>query len=86
KHKELEKADSLCNEFKGAFENSNIKYKEITGPFSPIIDRIRGEWIKCFYIKLGRDNTLMSNKESIQKIIDRIKGGNRFITVDVDPL
>lgn len=86
KHKELEKADSLCNEFKGAFENSNIKYKEITGPFSPIIDRIRGEWIKCFYIKLGRDNSLMSNKESIQKIIEGIKGGSRFITVDVDPL
>lgn len=86
KHKEIEKVNSLCFVVKNTIESSGLQHRELTGPFAPPIDKIRGEWIKCFYIKFNRDNSLTANKQALQNIIDNIKGGSRAITVDVDPI
>lgn len=58
---------------------------QITGPFAPVADKVRGEWLKCFYIKLRRDKELLKNKEVIKAVIDSLKMGNNII-IDVDPL
>lgn len=86
KHRELYKADALCNEIKDKLSGcKELEYKELTGPFTPIIDKVRGEFIKCFYIKFARNSRLRQNKEALQQCIKEIKGGHAII-LDVDPI
>ena len=86
KHTDTVKLDELCCSVKRAVEGSpDLQYKELTGPFSPQPDKIRGEWIKCFYIKFARDSRLVRNKEILQGCISKIKGSHSII-LDVDPL
>ena len=80
------KLEELCQAVKRAVEGApDLQYKELTGPFSPQIDKIRGEWIKCFYIKFARDSRLVKNKEALKECISKIKGSQSII-LDVDPL
>lgn len=86
KHSDTNKLEELCQAVKRAVEGApDLQYKELTGPFSPQIDKIRGEWIKCFYIKFARDSRLVKNKEALKECISKIKGSQSII-LDVDPL
>ena len=86
KHTDTSKLDEICQAVKRGIEGSpELQYKELTGPFTPQIDKIRGEWIKCFYIKFARDSRLVRNKELLGKCIAKIKGSHSII-LDVDPL
>ena len=86
KHTDIAKLDELCHSVKRAVEGlPDLQYKELTGPFVPQPDKIRGEWIKCFYIKFARDSRLVKNKEILQGCISKIKGSHSII-LDVDPL
>ena len=86
KHTSQEKLNLLCNEVQEKLSGrKNLQYKELAGPFSPVIDKVRGEFIKCFYIKFGRDSRLAQNKEALYEAIREIKG-NQSIIIDVDPL
>lgn len=86
KHSDVGKLDQLCREIQENLSGrKNLEYKELTGPFAPVIDKVRGEFIKCFYVKFARDNRLAQNKESLQEAIREIKG-NQAIVLDVDPL
>ena len=86
KHTDIAKLDELCHFVKRAVEGSpDLQYKELTGPFVPQPDKIRGEWIKCFYIKFARDSRLVRNKEILHGCILKIKGSHSII-LDVDPL
>lgn len=61
----------------------------VTGPYTPVIDRIGGEHIRHIRIALPRDKTLIANKKSINDAIssfEREKHYYNHITVDVDPL
>ena len=86
KHADAAKLDELCQSVKRGIEGSpELQYKELTGPFTPQPDKIRGEWIKCFYIKFARDSRLVKNKEYLGRCIAKIKGSQSII-LDVDPL
>jgi len=86
KHSDVGKLDQLCREIQENLSGrKNLEYKELTGPFAPVIDKVRGEFIKCFYVKFARDNRLAQNKEALQEAIREIKG-NQAIVLDVDPL
>ena len=86
KHTDQARLDAICQAVKRGIEGSpDLQYKELTGPFTPQIDKIRGEWIKCFYIKFARDSRLLRNKELLGRCIAKIKG-NQSIILDVDPL
>lgn len=86
KHRDMEKIDSLCSEIKERLSGcKELEYRELTGPFTPTIDRIRGEHIKCFYIKFARNNKLRHNKTLLQECIREIKGWQSII-LDVDPI
>ena len=86
KHTDQARLDEICQAVKRGIEGSpDLQYKELTGPFTPQIDKIRGEWIKCFYIKFARDSRLLRNKELLGRCIAKIKG-NQSIILDVDPL
>ena len=86
KHTDQTRLDEICQAVKRGIEGSpDLQYKELTGPFTPQIDKIRGEWIKCFYIKFARDSRLLRNKELLGRCIAKIKGSQSII-LDVDPL
>ena len=86
KHSSPEKLELLCREVQEKLSGrANLEYKELSGPFSPVIDKVRGEFLKCFYIKFARNSRLAQNKEALQEAIREIKG-NQAIILDVDPL
>ena len=86
KHSDVGKLDALCREIQEKLSGrKNLEYKELAGPFAPVIDKVRGEFIKCFYVKFARDSRLIQNKEALQEAIREIKG-NQAIVLDVDPL
>ncbi len=86
KHRDSKKLDELCNQISEKIGScKNLHYKEITGPFSPMIEMVRGEYIKCFYIKFARNSNLVQNKAALQECIHEIKGYQSVI-LDVDPL
>lgn len=86
KHKDDSRLDELCTQIQQKVQGrGDLQYKEFTGPFTPVIDKIRGEYIKCFYVKFARDNSLARNKAALQECVGEIKNYNSII-LDVDPL
>ncbi len=82
KHKDAEKLNLLCAKVHETLKS--IPCMEVTGPFVPAIDRVRGEWLKCFYIKFARNRQLGANKQKLLKAIEDLKAYNSII-LDVDP-
>ena len=63
--------------------------KEFSGPFSPIIDKLRGEYALQFWLKLSRDNYIQSVKKNIMNGVDNyiVKSHPSVkISLDADPL
>ncbi len=82
KHKDADKLNLLCAKTDEALKS--VLSMEVTGPFVPVIDKVRGEWIKCFYIKFARNRQLMENKRKLLNAIESLKSHNN-IFIDVDP-
>ncbi len=86
KHRDVGKLDELCGAITEKLQGrTELQYKELTGPFAPVIDKVRGEFVKCFYVKFARNAGLVRNKALLQECIGEIKG-NQAIILDVDPL
>jgi len=86
KHRDVGKLDELCGAITEKLQGrTELQYKELTGPFAPVIDKVRGEFVKCFYVKFARNAGLARNKALLQECIGEIKG-NQAIILDVDPL
>ncbi len=83
KHADDKKLDILCNRVAAVL--GNVGALEITGPFVPQTDKVRGEWLKAFYVKFARNRELQSNKHRMLEQILSLKCGNAVI-IDVDPL
>jgi primosomal protein N' (replication factor Y) (superfamily II helicase) len=81
RHRDITKVDKICNQIVAL----KIKCKELTGPFTPPIDKVRGEWLKCFYVKFSRDKSLKENKTALLDSIESLRKPNNII-FDVDPL
>ncbi|MEG0518471.1 MAG: primosomal protein N' [Bacteroidales bacterium] len=62
----------------------SVPCHELTGPFIPPIDRIRGEYLKCFYVKFSRDSNLSANKQALLQAITTLHASHSVI-LDVDP-
>ena len=63
-----------------------IRSAEITGPFAPVVDKVRGEYILQFWIKLPRAGNAGA-KERIAAIAEKMESDFRGVTIvaDVDP-
>lgn len=64
--------------------NHSLTCRELTGPFIPPIDRIRGEYLKCFYVKFSRDSNLSANKQALLQAINALRAYHSII-LDIDP-
>ena len=61
----------------------------ITGPYTPAVDKIADEYIRKIRICLAKDRQLTVNKESIKNIIsdfEKTKKYDGHIIIDVDPV
>ena len=87
RHKNEEKLTAVCADVKNTITNNrqSIQYIELTGPFAPVIDKVRGEYIKCFYLKFARNNHLAEGKRELAHVLSGVRGGSTII-LDVDPL
>ncbi len=87
RHKNEEKLAIVCADVKNILteNNKSIQYTELTGPFAPVIDKVRGEYIKCFYLKFARNNHLAEGKRELSNVLRGVRGGSTII-FDVDPL
>lgn len=81
KHHNPSKINEICSQIL----ETKFNCKEVTGPFTPQIDKVRGEYIKCFYAKFQRDNTLINNKREFAEQVSKLRN-SRFIILDVDPI
>lgn len=63
-----------------------IRSADITGPFAPVVDKVRGEYILQFWIKLPRAGNAGA-KERIAAIAEKMESDFRGVTIvaDVDP-
>ncbi len=78
-----ESAEALAQEIRDVLDR--IPSLELTGPFNPQIDRLRGVHLKCFYIKFARNKDLASNKRRLYESLRGYVDKGRLI-IDVDPL
>jgi len=63
--------------------------KDFSGPFSPAIDRIKGEYTLQFWLKLSRANGIQTIKKNIVEGIDYLILNNFSsvkVSIDADPL
>jgi hypothetical protein len=61
----------------------------MTGPYTPAVDKIADEYIRKIRICLAKDRQLTVNKESIKNIISDFEKTNKYdghIIIDVDPV
>ncbi len=68
---------------------TNWGVREFSGPFPPLIDRLRGEYILQFWLKLPKDNTASTIKKNITQGIDKLvikEYSSVKISLDADPL
>lgn len=76
-------ADVLAAELRKSFGNF------VLGPEYPMVSRVRNEFIKNIMVKIRRDAQLTSNKEQMNKILEKFKRMPDFkmvkLLVNVDP-
>ena len=60
----------------------------VTGPFSPAVDKVANQYIRCIRISLRKDRSLSGRKETLKNIVRDFEKANRYeghITINVDP-
>lgn len=88
RHREKADLDRISDEL--AAELRSRFGLRILGPEYPVINRIKGLYIKQLWLKFEREASVVNAKRQMQEIIDKVKSrsGNKTIqiAVDVDPL
>ena len=60
----------------------------VTGPYSPVVDKVQEEHIRCIRISMRKDRTLASNKAVLNETICKFEKDQKYsghITLNVDP-
>ena len=80
RHRTMEELERLT----AAVAAIQVPCLEITGPFVPGLERLRGEWQRAFYVKFARDSRLSHNKRVLMERLEALNAPNSIV-VDVDP-
>jgi primosomal protein N' (replication factor Y) len=82
-----EKLNIAANDMKERLPHWGMK--DFSGPFSPAIDKIRGEYALQFWLKLPRSNNIQLLKDNVEKGIDNLivnYHSSIKVSIDADPL
>ena len=74
--------------FKGPASQGMLASSPVTGPYSPVVDKVQEEHIRCIRVSMRKDRTLAANKSALNATVlkfekDQKYGG--YITLNVDP-
>ena len=81
-------ASTLRQTFKAPSGQGLIAASPVTGPYSPVVDKVQEEHIRCIRISMRKDRTLAANKAALNEAIMRFEKDQRYnghITLNVDP-
>lgn len=85
KHKNLHKLTSIAMSLSHVLKNTKAYTAiEVSGPFTPRIEKVRDEYQICFTIKFARDKMLSQNKEGLRGVLEALKLPVQ-VNIDVDP-
>lgn len=79
-------ADHLRNIFPD--EGQSLSSERVTGPYSPVVDKIADQYILHIRICMKKDRSLADNKTMLRNAIRRFETENHYdghITINVDP-
>ena len=60
----------------------------VTGPYSPVVDKVQEEHIRCIRVSMRKDRTLAANKSLLNETIEKFEKDQKYsdhITINVDP-
>lgn len=82
----------LASELRKAYRSPQrqglLAASPVTGPYSPVVDRVQEQHIRCIRVSLNKDRTLKENKAKLNEIIQKFEKEQKYadhITVNVDP-
>jgi primosomal protein N' len=65
-----------------------VKSFDITGPYTPAVDKVADQYIRVIRINLKKDRNLSAHKKGIMEIVqdfDKSRRHDNPITINVDP-
>ena len=81
-------AATLRQVFKAPAGQGLLAASPITGPYSPVVDKVNEEYIRCIRVSMRKDRTLASNKAVLNETVSKFEKDQKYsgyITLNVDP-
>ena len=81
-------AATLKQVFKAPAGQGLLAASPITGPYSPVVDKVNEEYIRCIRVSMRKDRTLASNKAVLNETVSKFEKDQKYsgyITFNVDP-
>ena len=83
-------SEKLALKLRGQFTQGRTSLLDdpITGPYSPVVDKVADQYIRTIRLSLKKDRNLTYGKETLKKTISAFEKENRYdghITINVDP-
>ena len=81
-------AAKLRQTFKCPSGQGLLASSPITGPYSPVVDKVQEEHIRCIRVSMRKDRTLSANKAVLNETILKFEKDQKYnghITLNVDP-
>ena len=80
-------AATLRQIFKSPSGQGLLAASPVTGPYSPVVDKVNEEHIRCIRVSMRKDRTLASNKAALYETISKFEKDQKYsgyITLNVD--
>ena len=81
-------ATTLRQVFKAPSGQGLLAASPVTGPYSPVVDKVQEEYIRCIRVSMRKDRTLASNKAVLNETVCKFEKDQKYsghITLNVDP-
>ena len=81
-------AATLRQVYKSPSGQGLLAVSPVTGPYSPVVDKVQEEHIRCVRVSMRKDRTLAANKTVLNETVLRFEKDQKYtghITLNVDP-
>ena len=81
-------AATLRTVYKGPSGQGLLDASPVTGPYSPVVDKVNEEYIRCIRVSMRKDRTLAAKKAVLNETITKFEKEQKYsgyITLNVDP-
>ena len=81
-------AAALRQTFKAPSAQGMLAASPVTGPYSPVVDKVQEEHIRCIRVSMRKDRTLAANKAALNETVSKFEKDQKYsghITLNVDP-